>query len=223
MAWLIAIIYLPVVVLGCTLSHIHQSTLGTLFNIIPLKIDPRWWSVLMPIMFLMTAYAAGFSFLIIEHVLATHFMRRQTRVDLLAGLSKILAGILLLYLVFRVGDALRRGLVPSMLEFGPLSVSLWIEIVGCAVIPMVMLLLPEVRRSKWAMLTAASLVAGGVLLNRLNVAVFAMEVKHWQTYTPAFGEIMTSVGTVAGFVLIYIWLVRRLPIHEEPPLEAEQG
>ena len=116
-------------------------------------------------------------------------------------------------------DALRRGLVPSMSEFGPLNFSLWAEIVGGAVVPMVMLMLPEVRKSKWAMLIAASLVAAGVLLNRMNVAVFAMEVKHWQTYVPAFGEIMTSFGTVAGFVLLYMLAVRHLPIHDEPPLE----
>jgi Ni/Fe-hydrogenase subunit HybB-like protein len=220
---IIGLIYLPVVVLGCALSHLHQSTLGTLFNIIPLKIDPRWWSDLLPIMFLLTAYAAGLSLIVMEHVLATHFMRRQTRVDLIAGLSKILAVILLVYLVVRIGDSLRRGLVPSMIDFGPLSVSLWVELIGGIVVPMVMFLLPEVRKSKWAMFCAASLVAGGVMLYRMNISVFAMEVKHWQTYVPAFGEIMTSFGTVAGFLILYILAVRHLPIHDEPPLEPEGG
>lgn len=220
-ARLLALIYLPVVVLGVSLSHLHQSTLGTALNIVPLKIDPRWWSDLLPLTFMTTAYLAGFTLLMIEHVLATHFLKRQPRIDLLAGLSKIVAGILVFYLIVRIGDLLRRGIVPSMLVFDWLSVLLWIEIVGGAVIPMVMLLQAEVRQSKWAMFTAACMAALGLGLYRLNATVFAMEVKSWESYIPAWGEILTSVGALAGMVLLYIVAVKNLPIHEEPPLEQE--
>jgi Ni/Fe-hydrogenase subunit HybB-like protein len=216
---IIKIIYIPVVVLGVTLSHLHQSTLGTLLNILPLKIDPRWWSTLLPATFLATAYMAGLAIITIEQVLATHFLRLQTRIEALGDLAKIQAGIIGLYLILRFSDVLSRGIVPSMFTFSSLTVSLWLELIVGAIIPFVMLLMPEVRRNKWALLTAASLVAGGVLLNRMNIAVFAMEVKHWQTYTPAFGEIITSIGAVAGSILIYIQAIRLLPIHTEPPIE----
>ena len=44
--------YLPAVVLGVTLSHFHQSSLGTLMTIVPLKVDPLWWSEMLPVTFL---------------------------------------------------------------------------------------------------------------------------------------------------------------------------
>ena len=61
----------------------------------------------------------------------------------------------------------------------------------------------------------------GNLAMRLNITVVAMEVPSWQEYFPAFGEVATTLGVLAGAVLAYGFLLRVLPIHEEERLPAE--
>ena len=63
----------------------------------------------------------------------------------------------------------------------------------------------------------------GVVLNRLNAAVITMKVHSWETYHPAITEMLITVGAMAGMVLAYVYLVRWLPIHTEPPLLAESS
>jgi Ni/Fe-hydrogenase subunit HybB-like protein len=64
-------------------------------------------------------------------------------------------------------------------------------------------------------------VVAGIVLNRLNAAVITMKVHSWETYRPATTEVLISVGALAAMVLVYVALVRWLPIHTEPPLPAE--
>jgi Ni/Fe-hydrogenase subunit HybB-like protein len=207
-------VYLPVVVLGVSLSQLHQSTLGTALNIIPLKVDPRWWSEMLPWQFLVSAYAAGIAVVIVEHVMSARFAGTPLRAREVGGLGAILAGVLAVYIAIRFGVLLAMGHVPSMFRFDALTIFLWVEIVLGAVVPFVMLVLPETRRSPRAVMVAAILAAGGVMLHRLNVTVFAMRVKSWETYTPAFGEVSTTLGVVALALLAYRLVVTRLPVHE---------
>ena len=217
---MLSLVYLPVVIVGVALSHVHQATLGTLLTIVPLKVDPLWWSELLPVLFLSSAYTAGLALITVEHVLATRFLGLRPRIDLLAGLARGQVVLLSIYLVLRIGDLAYRGVVDPALQLSWLSISLWVEIVVGFLVPLVLFSLPEVRSSATALLAAASLVTGGVLLNRLNVAVISMRVKHWETYFPSVGEVMTTLAVVAAGVLAFGWALRNLPLHSEPALEG---
>jgi formate dehydrogenase iron-sulfur subunit len=85
------------------------------------------------------------------------------------------------------------------------------------VLPFVLLLMPEVRVSGRGLATACSLVIAGVLLNRLNVAVIGLRVRHWETYVPSLGEVGITLGITAAAVFAFGYLARILPIHEELP------
>jgi Ni/Fe-hydrogenase subunit HybB-like protein len=80
--------------------------------------------------------------------------------------------------------------------------------------------MPEARESRGGLAVACSLVVAGVLLHRLNVAVFGLRVRHWETYVPSLGEIGITLGITAGAVFVFGALVRILPIHEEAPPRA---
>jgi Ni/Fe-hydrogenase subunit HybB-like protein len=219
-ARLLALIYLPAVVLGVSLSHIHQSSLGTLLTIIPLKVDPRWWSELLPFTFLLTAYMAGLSLVTIEHVLATRWLRLRPRVELLGGLARMQVWLIAVYLVLRVGDLLYRGAGDQLFHFEWLTVALWVELVIGFLVPLALLAIPDLRARMWPLFASSCLLAVGVLMTRLNTAVFGVQVRHWETYFPSVGEFATTFGVLAGIVLVYGFLVQRLPIHSEEPLES---
>ena len=48
-----------------TLSTMHQSSLGSLFLLMPDKLAPQWWSPVMPISFFLSSIAAGTSLVIL--------------------------------------------------------------------------------------------------------------------------------------------------------------
>ena len=218
--WINAV-YLLIVITGVSLSSLHQSSLGTLLLLLPTKVNPLWHSELLPVLFLLSAIMAGPAMMIVEHVLATHFLRLQPRMDVLRSLTRGLTVLVVVYLVLRLGDVLYRGVGDATLSFGFEARWFWLEIVVGLLAPLALLLVPNIDRNKWGMFAAAACVLIGVVLNRLNAAVVTMRVHSWETYRPAITEVLISVGAVAGMVLAYIYLVRWLPIHTEPSLPPE--
>jgi Ni/Fe-hydrogenase subunit HybB-like protein len=218
---LLGLIYLPAVVIGVSLSHLHQSSLGTLLTIVPLKVDQRWWSELLPATFLVSSYMAGLSLVTIEHVLATRYLRLKPRVDLMGGLARFQIALIIIFLTLRIGSLVFQGAADAALTFNWLSFSLWTELVVGFLVPLALFSIPDVRQNKWALFSASCLLAGGILLTRLNTAVLGMRVKHWETYYPSVGEFATTFGVLAALVLVYGVAVRHLPIHREDPLDDD--
>jgi len=54
------------IILGVTLSTLHQAGLGALFLTAPSKIHPLWYSGNIPVLFFLSSMFAGFSMITIE-------------------------------------------------------------------------------------------------------------------------------------------------------------
>jgi Ni/Fe-hydrogenase subunit HybB-like protein len=216
------VIYIPIMLLGVTLSHLHQSSLGTLMTLIPHKVNELWWSDNLPLLYLFSAMMAGPAMAILEHLAAARWLGFAPRMDLLAGLARIEAWLAGLFLAFRIGDLVYRGGVGAALSASWFAVSFLVEIGLGLMLPFVLLLMPEVRESRRGLATACSLVIAGVLLNRLNVAVIGLRVRHWETYMPSLGEVTITLGITAAAIFAFGYLARILPIHEELPAPEER-
>lgn len=214
---ILRVIYIPIMLLGVTLSHLHQSSLGTLMTLIPHKVNELWWSDNLPLLYLFSAMMAGPAMAILEHLAAARWLRFAPRMDLLAGLARIEAWLVGLFLAFQMGDLFYRGAVDAMFTASWFAVSFWVEIVFGLMVPFVLLMMPEVRESRRGLATACALVIAGVLLHRLNVAVIGLRVRHWETYVPSLGEVTITLGITAAAIFAFGWLARILPIHEELP------
>jgi len=210
-------IYIPIMILGVTLSHLHQSSLGTLMTLIPHKINVLWWSDNLPLLFLFSAMMAGPAMAILEHLAAVRWLGFAPRMELLGGLARIECWLVGLFLAFQMGDLFYRGAADAMFISSWFAVSFWVEIVFGLMVPFVLLLMPEIRESKGGLATACSLILGGILLHRLNVAVIGLRVRHWETYFPSIGEVAITLAITAAALFVFGWLVRILPIHEELP------
>ena len=211
----IRVIYVPIMLLGVTLSHLHQSSLGTLMTLIPHKINVLWWSDQLPLLFLFSAIMAGPAMAILEYLAAARWLGFAPRMDMLAGLARIEAWLVALVLAFQIGDLVARGAVSAMLSGTWFALSFWIEVGLGLLLPLVLLMLPEVRESRGGLATACALVLAGLLLHRLNVAVIGLRVRHWESYIPSLGEVGITLGITAGAVFAFGVLARILPIHEE--------
>ena len=102
-----------------TLSTMHQSSLGSLFLLMPDKLAPQWWSPVMPVSFFLSSIAAGTALVILVEMWIAKAWRRAARRP--AGRDgKIAFWALLVYLVFRLGDLAIRGQLAGAFS-GPLG------------------------------------------------------------------------------------------------------
>ena len=64
------------VILGVILSTLHQSSLGTLYLIMPNKLHPFWYSPLLPVFFFISAIAVGLAMMIFESSMSSKYFGR---------------------------------------------------------------------------------------------------------------------------------------------------
>jgi formate dehydrogenase iron-sulfur subunit len=208
-----------------TLSTMHQSSLGSLFLLMPTELAPQWWSPVMPISFFLSSIAAGTGLVIVIEACMAKAWKRRLQVSQLAAMGQITFWSLLVYLVFRLGDlAVRNQLAGAFSgRFGSLFIA---EILLGCVLPLA--LLARARRASVRVLVAgAALTTLGVVFNRINVVLLAMDLRGPmpqiapETYSPTIFEWGISVGLIAATVFLFGLGVRLMPVL--PKQETAQG
>ena len=91
------------------LSTLHQSSLGSLYLIVPHKLHPLWYTPLLPVFFFFSAIMVGLAMTIFESWHSSKAFGRQLELPLLQGLARVLAVLLAAYLAMRFLDLVRRG------------------------------------------------------------------------------------------------------------------
>ena len=201
------------IILGVVLSCLHQSSLGTLLLLAPSKMNPLWWTPILPLLFLLSAVAVGFSMVIFESLVSAWAFRRRPEMDVLGSLARIVPVVLLVYLGCKVADLAIRGMAPRLLDGSTASTVYLLEVGIGVIVPLVMLFSDRVRRSPRLLLTAATLTVLGVAGNRIDVFLVAYTPPFaTHRYVPSIGEVAVTVGLIAGLVLLYRVLVTVLPI-----------
>ncbi len=211
-------IRLPLVIAGIALSTLHQSSLGSLFLITPFRLHPLWYSPILPIEFFVSAIGLGLMMVTFEILFTSHFYRRKPETGLLAQLGSAARWVFLLYLVMRFGDLAVRGKLGELAGGGWRVWIFWLEIAVTALIPMVLLFIPRVRRSHSGQWVVASIGVFGVVLNRINVGGF-MHLSRGDFYLPAWTEIAISVGIVSAAMLVFMFMVEHFKVWEKRPAD----
>jgi formate dehydrogenase iron-sulfur subunit len=209
-----------------TLSTMHQSSLGSLFLLMPDKLAPQWWSPVMPISFFLSAIAAGTSLIILIEMWIAKGWKRPLRVAQLAAMGKITFWSLLVYLVFRLGDMAVRSQFANAFS-GSLGALFATEIVLGGLVPLALLAPASLRARPGLLFTGALLTAMGVTFNRVNVVLLAMHLKGPMpqvapaSYSPSVFEWGISIGLIAATIFLFGLGARLMPLL--PKHEAIQG
>src|ERR1043165_7411681 len=95
-------------IVGVLLSTLHQSSLGTLFLIVPQKMYPLWYTPILPLLFYVSSIAVGLAMTIFESWHSSRAFGRALELPLLASLGRVLAVILSVYLWIRFLDLSHR-------------------------------------------------------------------------------------------------------------------
>jgi len=200
-----------------TLSTMHQSSLGSLFLLMPDKLHPLWWSPVMPLVFFVSSIAAGTALMIVIELWIAKAWSRRVRVAELAAMGKVAFWSLLVYVVVRVADVVIRGQLGSAFAGGKSALFL-VELLLGGLLPLALLSRVSVRDTPRLLGLAASLSVLGVVLNRIDVVVLAMSLKGATpqiapaSYTPSLVEWGISVGLIAATVFLFKLGARTMPV-----------
>ena len=209
------------VILGVILSTLHQSSLGSLFLILPHKLHPLWYSPILPILFFVSAVAAGLAMTVVESWFSRRAFGRPIETHLLARLSRTSVVVLALYLALRLRDLWARDALGSLF---PLSLASWlflVEIVFGVVVPMILLATPWVRRSPKRLTIAQGMVVLGFILHRLDVSITAVEATSGYRYLPAFPEFLVTMALAALGMLAFCAACKFFPVFPQASSQAE--
>jgi len=217
------------VIIGITLSILHQSGLGALYLMAKGKLHPLWYSEFIPVLFFVSSIFAGLSMVIFEGTISRRVFNHQLNAThrlshdaIVLGLAKICAGTMFAYLflkalVFVHGQ--HGALVLSTMGYWYL-----LEVGGFVLVPCV-LFTNAVRTKNLSLVrTAAILTMVGVVLNRLNVSVIAFKWDALVRYVPTWMEIEVTLAIIFAEIWAFRWIVNRMPVLREPPAwAAEDG
>jgi Ni/Fe-hydrogenase subunit HybB-like protein len=212
---------MPLVILGVVLSTLHQSSLGSLFLIVPEKLHPLWYTPLLPLFFFLSAVAVGLAMVIVESSISSRAFGRGLEVYLLGRLARAIPWVLGLHLVLKIGDLIAAGELGLLFEGSLTSGLFWLELVGGVLLPLVLFALPAIRQSSTGLLVGALLVVGGVVLNRFDVSLVGLTRPAGSGYFPYWMEFAITLGIVSAGVLAFGLAARFLPLFvEEHPSSA---
>jgi len=212
---------LGAVIIGVTLSTLHQAGLGALFLMAKPKIHPLWYTEFIPVLFTVSSIYAGLSMLIVEGSISHRVFSDQLDAskhhqhnEILLGLGKGVAITMFAYYFFKVLLFLHD-------RQWHLLASGWgawylVEVLGCVLVPCVMFISAVRTRSLGLLRVAAVWALVGILLNRLNISVIAF---NWQLpvrYYPSWQEIIVTLTVAFTEIWVFRWIVVRMPVMREP-------
>lgn len=219
--WTLAIT-IGLTIFGVILSTLHQSALGAMFLLSLGKLHPLWYSSYIPALFFISAIAAGLCVVIFVSFLSQRFLRNQTDSNYLASLDNITLGlgtatsfVLITYFALKV-VALAHGNHWDLLNT-PFGYWFLVEVIIFVLLPCFLFVYGGRKRLVGLVQFTAIFTIIGIIINRLNVSLIALnwnlpnrELFNWK-------EFVIVIAIIAIQILVYRWIVHRMPVLREHP------
>jgi Ni/Fe-hydrogenase subunit HybB-like protein len=209
-----------VIALAILLPTMHQSSLGGLMLLATTKVHPLWHTALLPLLFLVSCLSMGYGAVVVLVSLLKLGWNAHHDQRLFAQMSKVNAGLLVAYLVIRLGDVALQGKLRYLGANWP-TFFFAIELALFAV-PAVMFFLPSVAANRGKLFGAAllSLWAGAVY--RVDTYMTMYRPAGWRadgepvpagwSYFPSLGETAVTVGMAAIGIAVFVLVAKLFPV-----------
>jgi Ni/Fe-hydrogenase subunit HybB-like protein len=212
-------ISVPLMIVGVLLSTLHQSSLGSLYLIVPEKLYPLWYTPLLPLMFYISSIGVGLAMTIFESWHSSRAFGRALELPLLASMARVLAVLMSVYLWIRVLDLTHRGAWGLLAQNRTETWLFALEMV-LMVVPTLLLYSARIRLSPGALYACAATLVLGFIANRLNVGITGLEAASGTHYFPKWSEVAVTLSICAiGFAAFRI-IGQYFPVFEAHSAET---
>jgi molybdopterin-containing oxidoreductase family membrane subunit len=204
------------------LSLLHQSSLGATYGILTAR--PVWYSPSAPVLFILSAVAAGPALTLLVTLLASRLLNRElVPTNIINGVARLIGFACLAYLYLKLWSWAATNYysnVPEqrlgaeiLAQNTPYNFTFWFgEVLFGALVPAVFMLWGRLRRNRNVLMLGALMIIAGLVINRWNMTLSGFtipldwspgeaEVFTLNDYEPALVEWGVALGIVA-----YSWL-----------------
>jgi Ni/Fe-hydrogenase subunit HybB-like protein len=206
-------ISVPLMIVGVLLSTLHQSSLGSLFLIVPEKEYTLWYSPILPLLFFISAIGGGLAMTIFESWHSSRAFGRALELPLLASMGRVLAVVMSVYLWIRFIDLAQRGALSAL---GQNRIETWLFLleIGLMLGATILLYQRKVRMSPGALYVCAVMMIFSMVANRLNVAITGLEASSGTHYVPRWSELAVTFSIIALGFAIFRVIAEYFPVFE---------
>ena len=210
---------------GIILSTLHQSALGAMFLLAPGKMHPLWYSQYLPVFFLSSSIYAALAMVIVVSTLGATFLRDKTDHNfcstldpLTIGLGKGAAvGIFVYFVLKLIGVAHDDHWNLLNTPYGHWFIA---EMLCFVLLPGLIFSLGVKKQSAGIVRLGAFSAVLGIIVNRINVSTIAFNWQlpnHLHHIIPPWKEAMIVLAIFTLHVLIFRWILNRMPVLREDP------
>ena len=218
---------LGLTIFGVMLSTLHQSALNAMFLLAPGKVHPLWYTSYLPWLAFISAIGGALALLIVVSKLTTVYLRDRASPQYLAsidditlGLGKAASFVLFTYVGLRLISVTHEG----AWKYIDTPIGHWflVEIGLLGILPFVYYYGVQ-KKNVGLVQIAAAFTMIGIILNRLNLTLITFnwqlpdrELFYWK-------EVIVVVAVVIIEILVYRWIVNRMPVLRDHPDYAGDG
>jgi Ni/Fe-hydrogenase subunit HybB-like protein len=208
---------------GIILSTLHQSALGAMFLLAPGKLHPLWYSPYIPIFFLTSSVYAALVMVIVVSTLSIKFLRHRADDVFINNLDRLTLGlgtgaIIGMYIYFAlklIGIAHDDNWA---LLNSPYGYWFLVEILLFVLAPAGVLTYGVKTQRVGIVRFGAFYAVLGILVNRMNVSIVAFNWNlpdHLHHIVPPWQEVAIVAAIATIHILVFRWIVNRMPVIRE--------
>jgi Ni/Fe-hydrogenase subunit HybB-like protein len=218
---------LGLTVFGVMLSTLHQSALSAMFLLAPGKVHPLWYTSYLPWLAFISAIGAAMALMIVVSKLTTIYFKDRASPqylgsidDITIGLGKASSFVMFTYLGMRLISITHEG-AWSYLNT-PTGHWFLVEISLLAIIPFLYYFGVLKRNVKLIQVTGV-LTMIGIILNRFNLTLITFNYQLPRGELFYWKEVLVVISVVIIQVLVYRWIVNRMPVLMDHPDYPNDG
>lgn len=200
---------LPLLILATFLAVIHQSGLSHLIELSGAKFSPLWSGPSLFVLFYLSSVIAALAVLLFASWRSRLAFGKVLPGSVQQAIAKALTAAIFVYLVLRLLDLVDRGLIRSMFSTRLDGILILIEI---SLLLIGMMWIKDNEENGRELFFASALIIAGVIANRLNTAITALEAGTGQTYLPRWGEFLISYSLIAAGVAGFALGIKHLSV-----------
>jgi Ni/Fe-hydrogenase subunit HybB-like protein len=214
-----------IISLAIVLPTMHQSSLGGLMLIAETKVHPLWHTSLLPLLFLISCLSMGYGAVVVLVNILRLAWNAKLDQPLFARMSKVNAGLLIAYVVLRVGDIVVAGKLRYL--GADFATFLFLVELALFIAPAVMFLSPKVQANRGRLFGAALLALWAGAAYRVDTYLSTYRPGPGWNYFPSIGETVITVGMAAIGMAVFIFVSRKFPVvvvadaHVSTPVAAK--